>query len=72
MVSTYNNVKFDPEANALYIRLSKEKVVNTVPLGNRVYMDVDSENRPVGIEYLMVKTIQDSKILAILQNLVSN
>jgi uncharacterized protein YuzE len=58
---------FDREANALYIKLSDNKIVETLSLGNNVYMDIDSDNRAVGLEILLSEEL-DTKTLEVLQN----
>jgi uncharacterized protein YuzE len=44
--------KYDPEADALYVRISDGIRKRAVEVDDTTYVDVDSEGRPVGIEWL--------------------
>jgi uncharacterized protein YuzE len=43
-------VEYDRSADILYIKLSDSKVVDTRMLGEDVYVDVDGDDKFVGIE----------------------
>lgn len=43
---------YDPEANALYLRLSDHEVAETLELSRSAYLDVDAEGAPVGFKIL--------------------
>lgn len=45
-------IEIDPEVEAVYIRLSGNKVAATRPLETDVLVDVDARGRPVGLEFL--------------------
>lgn len=45
-------VKYDKEADAIYIELKKEKVYKTLERGENFLIDLDSNNRVVGFEVL--------------------
>jgi uncharacterized protein YuzE len=45
-------VTYDESVHALYIQLSEAVVVETVELSKYVYLDVDADARPVGVEIL--------------------
>ena len=45
-------VRYDAEADAIYIRLGKQKPDGVVELSEGVNLDTTSENRIVGIEIL--------------------
>ncbi|CAL8980337.1 DUF2283 domain-containing protein [Rhodoplanes serenus] len=45
-------VKYRPEDNAAYIRLSQEKVLDSAEVAPDVVFDYDAEGRIVGIELL--------------------
>jgi uncharacterized protein YuzE len=45
-------IKYSAEDNAAYIRLSKEKVLESAEISPDVVFDYDSEGRIVGIELL--------------------
>ncbi len=47
-------LKYDPEARAVYMRLSDEQIEETLELSSSVYLDVDQKGRPVGLEVLNV------------------
>jgi uncharacterized protein YuzE len=46
------NISFDPEAGALYIKVSPNKIMRSIELQNEVIVDVDAKGDMVGIEYL--------------------
>lgn len=45
-------ITYDPQANALYMRFSNNEIVVTVELSESVYVDVDVDGVPVGLEVL--------------------
>ncbi len=45
-------VRFDQEADALYIRLDDAPVIESEEVGPGIVLDFDAENRVVGIEML--------------------
>jgi uncharacterized protein YuzE len=47
-------VKYDPEADAAYIRLSSESIKQTQELSDVCILDLDSRHQIVGIELLSV------------------
>lgn len=51
-----NNFKitYDKEADAMYMHLKKGKIKQTKGVSNLVFVDMDSKNRPLGIEILNV------------------
>jgi len=49
-------VRFDQEADALYIRLDESTVVDSEEVGLGVVLDFDANNRVVGIEVLNAQT----------------
>lgn len=46
------NFKLDKDINALYIRLAPGAVARTVEIGNQVYVDVDQDDEPLGVEFI--------------------
>jgi uncharacterized protein YuzE len=44
--------ELDMEVNALYIYANKGEISETLEVGPDVYMDVDTEGRIIGIEFL--------------------
>ena len=49
-------VEYDREANILYIKFKESKIASTIPVAHDVYMDLDDEKRPVGIEIWRAST----------------
>lgn len=45
-------VKYDPQANALYMRFSDNEIAETLKRSESVYVDVDADGVPVGFEVL--------------------
>jgi YD repeat-containing protein len=48
-------IKYRPEDNAAYIRLSQERVLDSAEVASDVVFDYDAEGRIVGIELLDAK-----------------
>ncbi|CAN5891460.1 hypothetical protein BH23THE1_BH23THE1_32790 [soil metagenome] len=48
-----STVEYDPEDNVLYVKLTDEKIVSTIPLGDVVFIDISDDNKPVGIKYVL-------------------
>jgi uncharacterized protein YuzE len=45
-------VEFDPESDALYLRLDEAKVIDSEQVAPGVIVDFDSQDRVVGLEVL--------------------
>ena len=45
-------VTYDASVRALYIHLSESEIVETIELAKDVFLDVDANARPVGLEIL--------------------
>ena len=45
-------MNYDPEANALYIKLKNAKIEESDEISEGLIVDYDIENKPVGIEIL--------------------
>jgi len=45
-------INFDPQADALYIQFREGEVDDTLEAGKYVYVDVDKEGMPLGLEIL--------------------
>ena len=58
------SVEFDPEVNALYIRLKDGKVETSEPLADNIIVDLDENNEILGIEILLPAKSEISKRLA--------
>ena len=56
-------IELDSEANALYLYLRDEvqagEAVRTLELEEGVYLDLDSYNRPLGLEFIHADNFQD-------------
>jgi uncharacterized protein YuzE len=50
-------IDHDPEADALYIRLRSADVADTRQAANYIYIDVDGEGAPLGIELLFASQL---------------
>jgi uncharacterized protein YuzE len=46
-------IRYDAEAEAMYVRVSDGAVADTVEIAEMVYVDVDAEGRPLGIEFVV-------------------
>ncbi len=44
--------RFDEEANALYIAIKAGEVARTIEVTDMVYIDVDADGAPLGIEFV--------------------
>ncbi len=58
------SVEFDPEVNALYIRLKDGKVKTSEPLADNIIIDLDENDEVLGIEILLPAKSEISKKLA--------
>ncbi len=45
-------MSYDPEADALYIRLRRAEIEESDEVGKGVIVDYDKKGKPVGIEFL--------------------
>jgi uncharacterized protein YuzE len=45
-------IDYDPEADAIYVRLRTGEVDDTLAVGKYVYVDVDKDGVPLGLEIL--------------------
>ncbi len=56
-------IELDTEANALYLYIRDElrdgEAVRTLEVEDGVYLDLDSENRPLGLEFVHADDFQD-------------
>ncbi len=58
------SVEFDPEVNALYIRLKDGRIKTSEPLADNIIVDLDENNDILGIEILLPAKSEISKRLA--------
>jgi uncharacterized protein YuzE len=52
-------VKYDPAANAAYIRFSTEKILESEEVSAGIVLDYDAEGRIVGMEVFRVREHND-------------
>lgn len=45
-------IDYDPEADAIYVHLRNGEVDDTLEVGKYIFVDVDSEGLPLGLEIL--------------------
>jgi len=50
------SVEYDPEANAIYIRIKKGEVEVSEPLSDDIIVDLDKNGEVLGIEILLPKS----------------
>jgi len=48
-------IEYDPQADALYLRLFKGKIAETKSVGKNTYVDLDKKGNTLGIEILFFK-----------------
>ncbi len=60
-------VEYDHEDNTLYVKLTDQKIVSTIPLGGSVFIDISDNNKPVGIKYTV--TDRNPEMIKALQSL---
>jgi uncharacterized protein YuzE len=48
-------IDYDPEADAIYVRFREGEVEETREVGKNIYVDVDSNGSPLGLEILFAK-----------------
>lgn len=56
-------INYDPQADAIYIRLREGEVDDTLQIGKYIYTDVDREGLPLGLEILFASRVMASKEL---------
>jgi len=52
MMMALVSAEYDPDADALYVRVADGDRARTVEINDVTYVDVDANGRPVGIEVL--------------------
>ncbi|MFN3420158.1 MAG: DUF2283 domain-containing protein [Armatimonadota bacterium] len=57
-------IEYDPQADAVYFRLKKGRVHETVAIADGVLVDLDERGDPLGIEILFVSKRYRTKDLA--------
>jgi uncharacterized protein YuzE len=51
------NISYDPQADALYINLREATIDDTIEAGRYVFVDIDADGIPVGVELLFAGRI---------------
>lgn len=46
-------IRYDADADAMYLKVDDGTVAETVEIAEMVYVDVDAEGRPLGIEFVV-------------------
>lgn len=46
------NIQYDPEVDALYVRLSERKIIESEEVQPGIVLDFDEEGKVVGVEVL--------------------
>jgi uncharacterized protein YuzE len=60
------SVSYDPEAKALYIQISHQRVAKTIPLGQGNYMDISESGKAIGLEIIFPRSTPQEAIDAIM------
>ena len=63
------NIRYDPDADALYIRLKEGKVSETKEVDENTILDYDAEGNVIGIELLFVKERMPDSLRIKVENL---
>ncbi len=50
-------IRYDADADAVYLRLREGTVAETVEVEEMVYVDVDAEGRPLGVEFVVASDV---------------
>ena len=56
-------IRYDAEANAAYMRLSKSRIIESAEVSPDVILDYDAEGHIVGIELLDARTQLPAELL---------
>lgn len=63
-------IDYDPEADAIYIRLRDGKVDDTREISKYIYVDVDGTGIPLGLEILFAShVLADKEMTSIILNI---
>lgn len=65
-------IKYDPEADAMYIRLKESKVHHTKEVDENTLIDFDSTGQVIGVEILFVRERNPNLLKELkIENLIS-
>jgi len=59
------SVTYDPEAKALHLKLSENRVTKTIPLGEGKYLDVAESGKAVALE-IIFSSMTDEALRALI------
>jgi uncharacterized protein YuzE len=63
-------IDYDPEADALYIRLREGEIEDTQRISQYIYADVDETGVPLGLEILFAsKVLADQDVTSVTLNI---
>ncbi len=54
-------IDYDPQADAIYVRLREGEVDDTREINKYIYVDVDETGLPIGLEILFASQILESE-----------
>ena len=55
-------IDYDPQADAIYVRLRSGEVDDTLTVGKYIYVDVDQDGVPLGLEILFAGRVLPDRI----------
>ncbi len=63
-------IDYDPQADAVYVRLRAGDVDDTLAVGQYIYVDVDKDGVPLGLEILFAgRTLATQELTSVTVNL---
>ena len=63
-------IDYDPQADAVYVQLRPGDVDDTLTVGQYIYVDVDEERVPLGLEILFAgRTLATQELTSVTVNL---
>jgi len=63
-------IDYDPQADAVYVQLREGEVDDTLAVGKYIYVDVDNEGVPLGLEILFAgRTLATEELTSVTVNL---
>ena len=71
------NSYYNDDVDAGYVKFTDNKIVKTEPIGKNIYVDLDKNNKPVGVEVIGMKNnvrhnVKDKQTKNSLSNLESD
>jgi uncharacterized protein YuzE len=63
-------IDYDPQADAMYVRLRPGEIDDTLAVGKYIYVDVDEDGVPLGLEILFAgRTLARQDLTSVTVNL---